>query len=154
MGTGQEYFEPAIGALLRMAWERLQDEIYAELAAAGFDDVRPAHRPVIQRFPPCDGLRPSQIAANINLSKQAVNDLLRDLERMGYLTLEPDPADGRARIIRYTDRGWRLFNLGGTISRAVSERWAEAIGRERIDTLAEILRAIRSLPRNPASDGR
>lgn len=145
METRREYFEPGVGALLRMAWEQVQDEVYAGLVAAGFDDLRPAHRPVIQRYPPTDGMRPGQVAAQFNLSKQAVNDLLRDLERMGYLTLEPDPTDGRARIIRYTDRGWQLFNAGARLSRSVSERWAEALGREPIDTLAETLRAVNAL---------
>lgn len=140
--------EPQIGALLRMAWEQVQDEVYAGLTAAGFDDLRPAHRPAM-RNPPIDGLRPSQLAARTHLSKQAVNDLLRDLEKMGYLRLEADPADGRARIIRFTERGWRFQRTGAQISKGVGERWADAIGRDRYEAFAATLRAIIELGDGP-----
>lgn len=127
-----------------MAWEQVQDEVYAGLRASGFDDLRPAHR-VVMRYPPVDGMRPSQLAAAVNHSKQAVNDVLRDLERLGYLRLEPDPTDGRARIIRFTDRGWEFVSLGSGFSRSVGERWARALGVERIEELAETLRQVIAL---------
>jgi DNA-binding MarR family transcriptional regulator len=135
---------PPVGGLLRTAWKQVQDEVYAGLHAAGFDDLRPSHR-LIMGSPPVDGLRPSQIAARNLLSKQAANDVLRDLEKLGYLRLEPDPADGRARIVRFTERGWRFFRTGRQISTGVSERWATAIGTDRFDTLVEALRAFVAL---------
>lgn len=51
----------------------------------------------------CSGLhvyRPGELAARAGLSKQATNAILRDLEAGGYITLVPDPDDGRARRIR------------------------------------------------------
>jgi hypothetical protein len=91
--------EPQVGALLRMAWEALQAELYVELRAAGFDDLREVHRPLL-RYPPIDGMRPTDLAAHLKLSKQATNDLLRDLENRGYLRTERDPSDGRAAMGR------------------------------------------------------
>jgi DNA-binding MarR family transcriptional regulator len=134
-------YQPQVGALLRMAWESLQSELLADLHAAGFDDLREAHRPLL-RYPPIDGLRPTDLAARLKLSKQATNDLLRDLENLGYLRLERDPSDGRARIVRYTDRGWRLYRTGSRISRAIGQRWAHAIGQQRYDRFEATLRAI------------
>jgi DNA-binding MarR family transcriptional regulator len=131
---------PPIGGLLRTAWKQIQDEVYADLQAAGFDDLRPSHR-LIMGSPPVDGLRPGELAARSLLSKQAANDALRDLEKRGYLRLEPDPSDGRARIVRFTERGWRFYHTGGQISQRVSERWAKAIGADRFDILVEALRA-------------
>lgn len=133
--------EPQIGALLRMAWEALQAELYAELRAAGFDDLRDIHRPML-RHPPIDGMRPTDLAAHLKLSKQATNDFIRDLENLGYLHLERDPADGRARIIRYTDRGWHLFRTGSRLSHDIGQRWALAIGQRRYDQFHATLRAI------------
>jgi DNA-binding MarR family transcriptional regulator len=134
-------YEPQVGALLRIAWEALQAELYAELRAAGFDDLREVHRPML-RYPPIDGLRPTDLAERLNLSKQATNDLLRDLERLGYLHLERDPTDGRARIIRYTERGWRLFDTGSGLSRTIGERWARTVGAERYADFHATLREI------------
>jgi DNA-binding MarR family transcriptional regulator len=134
-------YQPQVGALLRMAWESLQSELLADLHAAGFDDLRDTHRPLL-RYPPIDGLRPTDLAARLKLSKQATNDLLRDLENLGYLRLERDPADGRARIIRYTDRGWRLYRTGSRSSHDIGQRWARAIGQRRYDQFKATLRAI------------
>lgn len=140
--------EPQVGALLRMAWEALQTELYADLHAAGFDDLREVHRPVL-RYPPIDGARPTELAARLKLSKQATNDLIRDLEDLGYLRLESDPTDGRARILRYTERGWHLYRTGSGISRTVGERWARALGRQRYDEFYATLRAIVDLEHEP-----
>lgn len=137
--------EPQVGALLRMAWERLQSHLHEQLAGEGFDDLRPAHRPLM-RYPPIDGMRPSELAEMLGLSRQTVNDLLRDMEAMGYLELHPDPADGRARIIRYTERGWRFFEAGSRLSAEVGERWAASIGRRRFDAMVDVLTEIAALP--------
>lgn len=143
----QEY-QPQVGALLRLAWTALQDELYAQLRAAGFADLRDVHRPLL-RYPPIDGLRPTELAADLGLSKQATNDLIRDMEAMGYLRLERDPSDGRARLIRYTERGWRLFDVGSRISRDIGQDWAKAIGQRRYDEFLASLRTIVGLPRRP-----
>src|ERR1044072_888158 len=137
---------PQVGALLRMAWEALQAELYVELRAAGFDDLREVHRPLL-RYPPIDGMRPTDLAAHLKLSKQATNDLIRDLENLGYLHLERDPADGRARIIRYTERGWRVFSIGRRASHDGGRRWAQAIGQRRYDQFHATLREIVDLTR-------
>jgi DNA-binding MarR family transcriptional regulator len=55
-----------------------------------------------------DGNRPTEIAVTARLSKQATNDMLRQLERLGYVKRHPDPTDGRARIIRLAKRGQAL----------------------------------------------
>jgi DNA-binding MarR family transcriptional regulator len=141
---------PQVGALLRMAWELLQAELYDGLQHAGFDDLRPAHRPLL-RYPPIDGVRPTELAARLRLSKQATNDLLRDMEQMGYVRLEHDPTDGRARIIRYTERGWSLFDIGAQISRDVGQRWAQKVGRREYTQMVNTLEAIIALPTERAS---
>ena len=64
---------PQIGALLRMAYEDLREEQLARLIAAGFDDLRAVHRGALT-YPPIDGLRPSELAARMDRSKQHAND--------------------------------------------------------------------------------
>jgi DNA-binding MarR family transcriptional regulator len=38
-------------------------------------------------------MRPSDLAARLHMSKQALNYLLGELERRGYLERDPHPAD-------------------------------------------------------------
>ena len=132
---------PQIGALLRLAWEDMQAEMQRGLHDAGFEDLRPAHRSLL-RYPPIDGLRPTKLADRDGLSKQANNDLLRELERLGYLTLEADPDDRRARIIRFTERAWALYDTAVELSRSIGRRWAAAVGEDRYAEFDAVLREI------------
>jgi len=130
-----------IGGLLRSAWTEVMDEIYAGLAAAGYSDLRPVHRPLIRDLL-LGRQRPTELAASLGLSKQAVNDILREFERNGYITLEADPDDGRAKRIGVTERGRSLAMTAGALSQDVGRRWAEQVGIERYEIFEEVLREI------------
>jgi DNA-binding MarR family transcriptional regulator len=132
-----------IGPLLRFGLDELRSRIYAGAVEAGFGDLRPTHVTLF-RWPGPDGRRPTQVAEDTQISKQRVRDLLRDLERLGYLELEADPEDGRARLIRLTERGRRLHAATLRTQSEIERDWAERVGRERfrilMETLAELVR--------------
>jgi DNA-binding MarR family transcriptional regulator len=135
-------FPPAIGALLRLAWQAVRERIYEGVLEAGYTDLSRAHV-LLFRWPPIDGLRPSELATRNQLSRQSINDLLSDLEKRGYLERTPDPTDGRARIVRFTERGWDLTQVLSDTSFATESEWARAIGEARFaefrDTLRELV---------------
>jgi DNA-binding MarR family transcriptional regulator len=125
-----------IGALLRFALDDVRARIYAGVVADGFDDVRPAHVTLF-RWPGPEGRRPSEVAADANISKQRVNDLLRDLERLGYVELDADPTDSRARLIRLTDRGRCLHETAVAVHAQIEDEWAGALGERGFLQLRE-----------------
>ena len=135
-------FPPAIGALLRLAWQGVRERIYEGVLAAGYTDLSRAHV-LLFRWPVIDGLRPSELAAHNQLSRQTINDLLSDLEKRGYLERTLDPRDGRARIVRLTERGWDLTQVLSDMSFATESEWAQVIGEKRYDefrrTLCELV---------------
>jgi len=127
-----------IGALLRVPLEAVQRHMLARLHADGFADIDPAHLPVM-RYPGPQGLRPTDIAGQLGVSKQAINYLLRELERLGYLEREPHPDDLRAKRIVLTDRG---VAAGRVIREAVGEmeaRWTKEMGAKRFKELRALL---------------
>ena len=81
--------------------------ILADVHAAGFTDIVEAHMAIL-RYPGPQGRRPSDVAAELGMSKQAVNYLLGGLERAGYVRRTGDPADGRSRLVELTERGEAL----------------------------------------------
>src|SRR3954463_8602215 len=101
---------PRLPALFRMLSQRAYRDMLEQVTAAGFDDIRLAHWPVLQ-WPGPEGERPSVIADRAGTSKQAINHVLRDLERLGYLELRPDPQDSRARLVALTARGRSLVEV-------------------------------------------
>jgi len=116
--------------------QQLEQVCFAE--QLGFDDVRRSHVTLF-RWPGPDGRRPSEVAADAQISKQRVNDLLRELEELGYLRLEPDHVDSRARVIRLSERGRRLHKTALGIHTAIEEEWAKAVGAQRFRQLRRVL---------------
>jgi len=138
--------DPLIGPLLRIPLQEIRTRMLAAVVAAGYDDIGPAHFNILQHPTP-DGLRPSQLAARGQMTKQAANRLIRHLETRGYLTLESDPRDHRARIVRLTDKGWALIRTIRTVVEGVEAEWSARLGRRRFDTLRALTVAVAA--RNP-----
>src|SRR6478752_4497431 len=116
---------PLIGALIRMPLEGVYRRILDDAHAAGFTDLVPAHLAVL-RYPGPDGRRPSDIAAEVGMTKQAMNYLLGQLEQLGYLAREDDPDDRRSKRVRFTKRGHALRNtIRATVGTIEQELEAE-----------------------------
>ena len=136
--AGQPPGPPLIGALLRMPWDSVQRHMLARLHERGFDDLDAAHLTVFQ-YPGPQGARPTELAARLRMSKQAVNYLLRELERLRYLERRPDPDDLRSKRVALTDRGTSAIEV---IREAVGEletAWAEKLGPNRFADLRTLL---------------
>jgi DNA-binding MarR family transcriptional regulator len=136
--------EPMIGALLHAAWAAARARISAGLMDAGFTDLLPAHLMVLQ-YPGPDGERPSTLARRAGMSKQAMNQLLGSLEQMGYIERVQDERDGRARIVRVTERGALAITTIRGILEELEREWAVALGVARFAELKSILETLRQL---------
>jgi DNA-binding MarR family transcriptional regulator len=127
-----------IGALMRLPWEAVTRRMLRALHEYGFDDIDGPQLAVLL-WPGPDGMRPSDLAARMRVSKQALNYLLGDLERLGYLERRPDPDDRRARRIRLTDRGRELVPVIRAAVSQTEREWAAQLGEERFAQLRELL---------------
>ena len=129
---------PLIGALLRAPWEVVRKRILERLHEHGFEDLESAHLSVLQ-YPGPAGARPSELAARLGVSKQALNYLLGELERLGYVERRPDPDDRRSKRIGLTSRGESLVPVIRDAVRDVERDWADELGRDRFAQLRELL---------------
>jgi DNA-binding MarR family transcriptional regulator len=127
-----------IGALLRVPAQAIHRRIINELNAAGFDDLRVPHMAVLQ-FPGPDGVRPGTLAERAGMSKQAMNQLLRSLEALGYIARSDAPDEGRARIVRLTRRGRAVYAKIHDILRAIEREWIVELGPRPFADLKALL---------------
>jgi DNA-binding MarR family transcriptional regulator len=95
---------PLLGALLRMPADAVVARILLDLHSAGFTDLVPAHFAVV-RYPGPENRRPSELAAEAGMTKQAMNYLLGQMQQLGYLTRDDDPEDQRFKRVHLTERG-------------------------------------------------
>jgi len=120
---------PGDAVVARMLWG---------LHDAGFTDIVPAHLNVL-RYPGPQGRRPSELAAETRMTKQAVNYLLRQLEQLGYLTRTGDDQDQRSKRIQLTRRGLAAAeNIRATVRQIEVELEGE-LGRTRFGQLRSLL---------------
>ena len=129
---------PLLGALLRIPTDAIAARILSALHEAGFTDLVPAHFAVL-RYPGPENRRPSDLAAESGMTRQAMNYLLGQMQQLGYLTRDNDPDDQRGKRVRLTDRGHAA-------ARAIRESVAEVeaaleqeLGPRQFDQLRRLL---------------
>ena len=91
------------------------------------------------QWPGPDDLRPSELAAQSRMSKQALNYLLGQLERLGYLERRADPRDQRFKRIALTERGQGAALAMRDIVGEVETEWEQQLGPERFAELRVLL---------------
>jgi DNA-binding MarR family transcriptional regulator len=132
-----------IGRLLNDAFRQFQGRVLALLAAEGFADVRAAHLHVTRNLD-IGGTRATDLAARAGMTKQAMGEMVEQCIALGLVRREPDPADGRARILRFSDRGLRLLECLRLAVATAQAEMAAQLGEDRLqvvlDALAEYAR--------------
>jgi DNA-binding MarR family transcriptional regulator len=134
-----------LGSLLNAAGQRLSAELDAALRDAGFVDLRAAHAPVFMAID-ADGTRVTELARRSAMSKQAAGELIRHLAAHGYLRVETDPTDRRARQVALTDRGWQALELGERVIAEYDGWLTAAVGADQVAALRETLHRIIATP--------
>jgi len=127
-----------IGALLRAPWEAVQRHMLERLHERGFADFDAAYLSVFQ-YPGPQGARPSELAARLRMSKQALNHLLGQLEKLDYLERRPDPDDLRSKRIAVTARGNSAIHVIREAVAEIEASWAQQLGPKRLAQLRQLL---------------
>lgn len=112
----------------------------------GMENLRASHTSLLP-FLDYEGTRISVLADRMGISKQAVQQLVDELEAMGGVHRIPDPTDGRAKLVKF--RNGALFN-GINHLRALEDHVAQALPDGHLGSLRSILvDLIQALESNP-----
>ena len=130
-----------LGPLLSRASRAFDAEVHGRLVALGYDDVRVAHGAVFARLDPA-GATVADLARRAGMTKQAMGELVDDLEAKGYLRRVPDPRDARAKLVRLTASGERHVADARQVLAAVERDIGRRLGARRLRDLRGILRSI------------
>ena len=89
-----------------------------------------------------DGIdRPSDLAVRLSVSKQAVQQGLKELVVKGLVEIRPDPGNGRQKFVCFTKKGRECRNIARAGILKLEKLLAARIGRDRLGALNEALRA-------------
>lgn len=134
---------PMLAAQLRLASEASHQVVFNYLRERGFADLRQSHFDLF-RFPGPHGRTPTQLAAHVGLSKQALNPLLNELETLGYLTRLNNQKDRRSRTLQLTARGLDLVTTIRDALDGLEARVVTRLGAKRYQHLVEAITEIRT----------
>ena len=120
-----------------------QQIVAEELVRRGFGDLRPALLAVGQHVGP-NGARITELAERAWLTKATVVHAVDELERLGYVTREPDSSDGRAKLVVPTERMHEAERVAREVIADMRAAWAQRLGEQDMDALEALLRRLRA----------
>ncbi|MDG4875355.1 MarR family transcriptional regulator [Mesorhizobium sp. WSM4935] len=131
---------PFVGALLRLCWQNVRAKIREAIRGHGFTDLQEPHFAIFS-YPLPDGVRPSELARQLRMSRQATNYLVGQMEALGYLERRVG-SGGDRRVIYLTERGRRVAEVLYSCLRELQMQWAQEVGQDRFDVFLEVLRQL------------
>lgn len=134
-----------VGVLSAHLLSAFQKELFTRLAEAGHEHLRPRHG-AIMAYIAADGTRASELSERSGQHKQVVGTLIDELERLGYVIRQPDPADRRAKLVVPTELGRDQMVQAAKIISDIEARFARQVGHERFAAFKEVFAEIANRP--------
>ena len=130
-----------IGQLLVRLLAQFRQEMLAAAAGSGYGDIRPPHVHVLANMR-MKGVRLTDLAARCQLSLAATSEFVSELESLGYLQRLPDPDDGRAKLIVFSERGRHLHIDAGKALAGIEADWGALVGERRYEAACQVLQEV------------
>lgn len=132
-----------LATLMFVSYRAMDERVVGAMRAAGFD-VTPAQARLAQRIAD-GGSRLTDLARQAQVTKQTASLLVAALEEKGLVERVLDPADGRARLIRFTPHGRVGAEQALQVVAAVEREWEEHLGAQLAECLREALIRLREV---------
>jgi DNA-binding MarR family transcriptional regulator len=105
---------------------------------AGAPKLRASHAALLPHLDP-EGTRLTDLATRMGVTKQAVGQLVEEMEQMGVLTRSTDQEDRRAKRVRLSTKGRRGTLQGAGILGEIEEEVTATLGHKPMQALQAIL---------------
>ena len=130
--------------LMFIAQRYASGRIYDGVRAAGYPELTVAQGRLAAGIDP-HGTRLNVLAERAQVAKQTATALVDHLERAGYVERVPDPADGRARLVRVTPLGETVIPIARAEEQRIEQEWTDHLGPRRMKQLREALERLREI---------
>lgn len=122
-----------MGRSLYMAWRLFTILAEEKMTDHGYPGYRYTYPAVLSQIDET-GIRSITIARRLGLTKQAMTNVVKEMEEEGLLYSELDTTDKRARILYLTQAGRDMLVHIGQCNQEITQQLAEAMGRERLES--------------------
>ena len=130
-----------LALLLLGGFRALVDDAVLELAARGYEDVRPVHD-FTMRAIAAGADNVSELGRRLSVSKQAAAKTVAVLEERGYVARGTDPLDARRKHLQVTPLGFEVMRVGEAVFDELRDTWKRKIGAKQLERLESDLAAL------------
>lgn len=131
-----------IGVLFSHIKQDFGKRLMEKLRAEGYDKLTLPHLSVLANIIREDGIRLTEIAEKLSITKQSVKDIIDCLEENKYLKRVPDPKDLRAKQFSVTKIGKQIYSDGMKASEEIAKQYADILGKEDFEHMEKSLRKL------------
>jgi MarR family transcriptional regulator for hemolysin len=126
------------GILLGLAFQTFSDELRAELATQGFDDLGGAYG-LIFRALAREPLLLTELAEWLGMTAQGASKIISEMEARKYVERQPDPEDGRAKRLRLGPRGRAALACARKFHAGYEQRLCAELGERNVASVRRVL---------------
>lgn len=130
-----------IGRMFQRAARVYSDLALVKLRDYGHEGLTLFHTALISNLD-VEGTRTTILAQRAGVSKQAMGQLVADLAQRGYIERVPDPNDGRASLVKFTEQGWQFLQDAYHVKRAIEAEYTAILGEAGMQELTKLLRML------------
>lgn len=122
-----------LGRALSVVKRRMEAEVVSER-----HHLRGSHLRLLS-LTPADGIRPTELAGRMAMTKQSLGEFVATMQSAGFLQVDPDPTDRRARIVRPTEKGLRAQERITEMLAEIEQEWAQRVGVRNWENFRRVL---------------
>ncbi len=127
-----------IGRLFLRAHRAFSELAYQKLHAYGHTNLSISHTGLLANLD-MEGTHITVLADRAGVTKQAMGQLVADLEEKGYVTRVVDPADRRASLVKFTASGWRFLQDAYQVKQEIEAEYSAILGEQHMEELRQML---------------
>ena len=137
--TGEKQFKHNLGRDLSFLNRELARGLMQKSVARGHKGLKLNWDTVFLNLDFREGSRVVDLAQINGLTKQAMSQIVAEIEQHDYVAKKDDPNDGRARKIKLTAKGKKMIQDSMEAYDELEAEYEALIGREKLDTLKDIV---------------
>jgi DNA-binding MarR family transcriptional regulator len=130
-----------LAILLNQAFAALKEEMHAEMAQAGYDDLGSSFGYVF-RLLEHEPRNLSQVAASLGMTPQGALKIVNDMLEKGYLQRRDDPSDGRTKLLVLTQRARKAMACASGFQASVEQALVDECGKQKVSAMRSVLAAL------------
>ena len=130
-----------IGRLFQRAARAYSELALEKLKAHGHDGLTLFHTTLISNLD-LEGTRITSLAQRAGVTKQAMGQVVMELQERGYIETLDDPGDKRATLVKFTQQGWQFLQDAYRVKLEIEAEYTHILGKEQMEQLWQLLQTL------------